>query len=241
MKRLGQIGMVLGIVVAMSSISMPAIAAEMVEHTIAVTGNGTGSAMPDHAKMNVDVQSNADKAQQAQTENTQKAAALKDALLAAGVAEEDIVSGTYWVSPNYIYKDTGEQVLTGYEAYQRFQVTTDEVDHVGELLQAAVKAGAYVDGSVSFYVEDTNALYHQALTAAVQNARVTANQTAQALGVTVSGIHSVVVEPSYQSYTVYGNSAMATAEESVADGAAAPEISYDDVEVDASVQILFQY
>ena len=128
-----------------------------------------------------------------------------------------------------------------YEAYQRFQVTTDEVDHVGELLQAAVKAGAYVDGSVSFYVEDTNALYHQALTAAVQNARVTANQTAQALGVTVSGIHSVVVEPSYQSYTVYGNSAMATAEESVADGAAAPEISYDDVEVDASVQILFQY
>ena len=35
--------------------------------------------------------------------------------------------------------------------------------------------------------------------------------------------------------------AMATAEESVADGAAAPEISYDDVEVHAPVQILFQY
>lgn len=221
-------------------------ATEPVQNTIQVTGNGRASAAPDHARMYVTVETKADTAQKAQSENAKKAEALVAALVADGVAKEDIISRSYYVTPEYSYEaETGKQTLEGYQAYQRFAVETADVDGVGELMQTAVGAGAYVDGSVSFFVEDTNALYQKALAAAMTNAKETADFTASAMGSTITGVYGVQVDQNYNSYaeaTASADAMRMNAEMTVEEKAGgAPEITYDDVEVSASVQVWYLF
>ncbi len=222
-----------------------AFGAEPVQNTIQVTGNGRASAAPDRASMSFAVETKASTAQKAQSENADKAEALIQALVADGVAKEDITSGSYYVTPEYSYApDTGKETLEGYRAYQRFTVETDDVDGVGALMQTAVQAGAYVDGNARFFVKDTNMLYQKALAAAITNAKQTADFTASSLGMRVTGVHSVQVDQNYNSYAEASTSASMApmnAKDAVAEETAVPEIRYDDVEVAASVQVFYVF
>ena len=222
-----------------------AFAAEPVQNTIQVTGNGRASATPDRASMYFSVETKADTAQKAQAENATKAETLVQALVADGVDKEDIISGSYYVTPEYFYEpETGKETLEGYRAYQRFTVETDDVDGVGALMQTAVNAGAYVDGNARFFVKDTNALYQKALAAAMTNAKQTADFTASSMGMQVTGVHSVQVDQNYNSYEeAVTSSSMApmNAKGAVAEDMAVPEIRYDDVEVNASVQVWYLF
>jgi uncharacterized protein YggE len=70
----------------------------------------------------------------------------------------------------------------------------NEVDRAGDLLDAALGAGANRIGGLRFGIRDTTALRQQALAEAAQSARARADALAATLGVRVVGIHSIAEE-----------------------------------------------
>ena len=63
---------------------------------------------------------------------------------------------------------------------------------MGEIVDAAVDAGATNIGGISFRVEDPGALEVQARDAAMADAKATADQLANAAGVSITGVVSIV-------------------------------------------------
>jgi uncharacterized protein YggE len=70
-------------------------------------------------------------------------------------------------------------------------VTVRDTDKLGELLDAAVSAGANSIYGISFYVEDQTAAASDARVEAVEDARTKADELASAAGMTVGPVVSI--------------------------------------------------
>jgi uncharacterized protein YggE len=66
-----------------------------------------------------------------------------------------------------------------------------DIAKTGSVLDESVKAGANTGGTVRFGIADDDELSKQALKNAVQDARGKADAMAAALGVTITGVHSI--------------------------------------------------
>lgn len=157
---------------------------------IQVVGSGVVHAKPDMAWLTVGVQTRAQTAQEAQNQNNQQMANVIAALKGKGIAEQDIQ--TTGVSLNPFYER--EQTVTGYIATNSVRVRVANIAAVGELLDAAIAAGANQAGGVQFGLSNEAPLHQQALAEATKDARAKADALAKAIGVTITGIEAVVEE-----------------------------------------------
>lgn len=161
--------------------------AEQPGHTITVNGTGKASTVPDRAGFTFGVNTKAKTATAASEANNSDMRKLIEALKTAGVPEEDIQTSQISLYPDY--SDSGD--LRGYEASNSVSVTVS-LAKAGDALQAAVGAGAnQVDGP-SLTKADTDKLYDDALRAAVADARSRAAVLADAAGVKVGEVVSIV-------------------------------------------------
>lgn len=158
---------------------------------ISVSGEGRAMARPDIAHVSVGVQTQAPTAQQAQADNNQQMQAVIDRVKALGIQDADI--RTSGISLHPIYGREQNQI-TGYQASNTVRVTVRDVNQSGQILDAAVTAGANLAGSITFGIQDDTQLRHQALQAAVQAARAKADALAQPLGLRVTSIIAVSEE-----------------------------------------------
>ena len=209
---------------------------------ITVNGRGMIEVDPDTAKIYADVETTADTSIEAQTENNEKADALKNAMLAAGIAEENIITESSYVSPERVYDDeTRQYITTGYTAYANISFATKDIDNAGKYMDTALEAGA-AGSSVSFYLEDTSVYYADALRQAVKAAENSAKTIAGACGVTIKGITAVnestsnyaVEEATANTTVMYEGS---TASDSAAKGRSV--IEYDKITINARVSITY--
>jgi uncharacterized protein YggE len=160
---------------------------QQVQRTVSVSGTGQVSATPDTAVVTVGVETQAPEASQAMSENNQKMSAVVSALEDAGVAAKDIQTQVIQLQPEYKQPSPGATTpvtptLVGYIATNLVQVRTQELDTLGELLDAAVQAGANRVQSISFEVSDSAALLDQAREAAWMDAQHKASQLAELAG-----------------------------------------------------------
>jgi|SRR5579862_62084 len=189
MTRLRYVLLISGVVLvaaAIAGVAQPSKggAANTSTTTITVSGNGTANATPDKASFDFGVTTNAATASEALSKNAQQAQAIIDALKNAGVDSSDIQTSEVSLWPQTSNDGT---TITGYQASNTVTVTAP-VAKSGDLVDAAVGAGANnVDGP-NLSVSDQSAAYAAATKQAVADAQSKAQAIASASGLTLGGI-----------------------------------------------------
>lgn len=205
---------------------------------LSVTGSGTVLVESDLAIVTVGVQETSKDVLEAQSTVNEKIAAIKQALLDAGVEESEINTDSINIYANYDYSDNTE-VIVGYTARNSLSVRTTDMDNVGSLIDAAFAAGANTLDNVQFTVQDDTQAREQALTMAVEDARRKADVLASAAGLQVASIERISEGgvSVYDSMRNYAADTVMAAEES---GGAGTLVQAALVSVDATVSMEFE-
>lgn len=153
-----------------------------------ITAQGTGSvtAVPDRATMSFGVETQGATARAALTANAEAMRRMLAALKAAGA--DDLKTQSVSLSPRYVDKGAVE----GYVATNTVSATVNELEQVGDIIDAAVDAGANQVYGPSLAREDQTELYREALKRAVAEARGNALAIASAANVSLGRVISVV-------------------------------------------------
>jgi len=156
--------------------------------TVTVPGVGRAAAAPDVATLQVGVVSRAEQAQVALDANEEAAAKVVAALRDAGVAEKDLQTTSFRVSPVQDYEKSSRQrgEIVAYEVSHRVRATVRELPKLGALLDAAVRAGANQVDGIAFEVDDPTPLEARARRAAMADARKRAEELAAAEGLGIA-------------------------------------------------------
>lgn len=154
-------------------------AGEPSAQTITVVGNGSVTTVPNRATFDFTVETRAKTALAALAQNANEARAVIAAVRNAGVAGADV--RTAQVSLTQVTSDDGGSIV-GYVASNTVTVLIRNLDEAGKVVDAAVGAGATGVAGPALAPADTDALYRQALTAAVAQARQKAEALAEAAG-----------------------------------------------------------
>ena len=155
---------------------------------ITVIGTGEVKGTPDQATIQLGVQSQAQTSSAALADNNTKMEALLAKLKELGVADKDIQTSNFSISPTY--GDDG-QTVTGYQVNNSASVVIRNIATTGELLDSVVAAGSNSIYGISFGIGDTKMLQGQARNAAITDAKAQAQAMAQAAGGSVGQILSI--------------------------------------------------
>jgi uncharacterized protein len=150
------------------------------ESGVFTSGDANVSKKPDTAFLYAGVESQQTTASAAQSDLAGKAAKLIARIKALGVADKDLNTGGYSVSPTY---SPGGETVNGYRASEQLQVTWHEVTTVGKALDAIVQEGGATNVGVSFGLADPKAAEAEARTLAIGDARSRAQAMASAAGI----------------------------------------------------------
>src|SRR5690606_35273998 len=88
---------------------------------------------------------------------------VAEAVMARGVKEGDLQTSVFQLTPEYNWTQERGQELVGYRATNTLSITTQDLDDVAGLIQAAVEAGANDLRGISFSVKDSAKLLEEAL------------------------------------------------------------------------------
>jgi uncharacterized protein YggE len=148
---------------------------------VVVTGHAEATIKADMAMVALAVQSNAPTAAEAGAQNAPKMAAVRRALVAAGISPDSITSTSYSVQPDY--DDDGNlRNPASYVATNAVHVRTRRLDQVGRIIDTALAAGANRVDAVNFSASSTEAARRRALADAIAAARADAEAMAAAGG-----------------------------------------------------------
>lgn len=162
--------------------------------TISVSGYAEIQATPDRAHVSAGVTTQTATAAQAVQQNTAAMRGLFDALRAAGVAEADIRTSGFHVSPVF---DEPKQPRTAprivaYQVGNTVHVLVREPGKLGEILDALIKGGANTLHGVYFSVARNEELQDRLRVDAVKDARRKAQQMAEAAGATLGPVTAIM-------------------------------------------------
>jgi uncharacterized protein YggE len=160
--------------------------------TISVTGSGTVTTEPDTATTTFGVVTQGATAQEAMARNSQEMAKVIDALKRAGIASKDLQ--TQYVSLDPRYDNQGREVV-GYTASNSVAAIVRDLERAGNVIDAAVTAGANTVSGPSLSRDDQSKLYNDALERAVADAKAKAEVLARAAGVSVGAVQSMTENP----------------------------------------------
>lgn len=158
--------------------------------TITVTGDGKVSATPDIASLSFGVQTGRRaSAKEALAVLSKQMNAAFDAVKKEGIAEKDISTEQFSLSPVYDWSNN-RQNLIGYEANQWLRVKVRDLDKVADVLTAATNAGANQAGNVDFTIDDPEKAMADAREKAIERAKDRAETLAKQLGLKLGAITS---------------------------------------------------
>jgi uncharacterized protein len=158
------------------------------DRTVTVSGTATIRAMPDEAVVSLGVQTEADSADAAMSQNATKMSAVIGAILEAGVPREDIATTNVSLYPSY---GADGSAVTGYVAGNQVDATVRDLRDVGRLIDSAVDAGANSVNGITFRLSDDNEGLDEALRGAVDDARAKAEVLADAAGAGLGQVVSI--------------------------------------------------
>ena len=159
--------------------------------SITARGLGTVTGTPDTVTVILGVQTRGQSAKGALDANNGKATALIDVLKSKGVAAADLQTSQLSINPTY---DSATGRIIGYEVANQVTATLRDIGGAGELIDAAVEAtgDAVRVQQLGFSIGDDSASRAQARINAVQQAQAQAKQMADAAGVKLGRIRSII-------------------------------------------------
>ena len=173
-------------------LAAPAAFADATPRTLTVNGTGEVRAAPDQAQLSTGVVTQATTAAAALVANSRAMTAVFDTLKRAGIAEKNIQTSNFSVSPQYASgKPGGPSHISGYQVSNTVTVMVDKLDKVGPALDALVAAGSNQIDGPSFSIADPKPLLAKAREEAVKDATARAQTLAAASGVALGPIVSI--------------------------------------------------
>jgi uncharacterized protein len=169
----GITGLVLGLAVA---IMLPTIAqesspnpgTEASDRTVSTNGIAIVRSAPDEALVTLGVHTDAASAEEAMQGNADRMGDVVQALMEAGLDRNDLATATISLYPRW--NDTGSEIV-GFTAENQITATVTNMDRVGAIIDAGVRAGANLAGGITFRVSNGNEAADRALTEAVADAK----------------------------------------------------------------------
>lgn len=162
-------------------------------------GEGVVRVAPDRAFVTIAAESRAASPRDAQRRNTEAMGAVQQGLKTLGLPADVVRTLAYDLQPEFNYV-SGRQVLKGYVARNAIEVRVDQIERVGEVIEAGVSSGATSIRDIRFDLKARDAAERDALRLAVVDARARAEAVAAGAGRTFDRIVRVeeqgaVVEP----------------------------------------------
>jgi len=164
---------------------------------ITVVGQGEVSLKPDIAQVNVGAEAAAETVSEAKAEVDSRMEAILAALEEMGIAEKDIQTSQYniYYEQEPVFGPAREEPSSAagglYRVSNMLNVTIREIERVGEVVDAAVEAGANRMYGVSFTVSETVEWESEAREKAMADARARAEELAGLAEVTLGEVLSV--------------------------------------------------
>jgi uncharacterized protein YggE len=155
---------------------------------IAVTGTGKVVVVPDIASITLAVVTDGSTAAQALEENNAAMRRLFKLLGDLGIAERDVQTSHFGVTPRYHQVKDQPPVLVGYTVTNQVTIRVRKLGDTGKVLDSLVKAGANQVSSITFAVADPEKQLDQARALAMANARKKAEKYAAAAGAAVGKV-----------------------------------------------------
>jgi uncharacterized protein len=167
-----------------------------IPRTVTVSGQGIVQIQPDQAFVVLGVQTQADTASEALTQNNTQIEALVNTLRTAGIQARDIQTRTLRLQPQYKEVPPGQQdrlagEIIGYVAINTVEIQIRQVANVGTILDRAVAAGGNTIESIRFDVSDSSNVVDQARQAAMNDANQKATQLAQLAGAELGNVITI--------------------------------------------------
>jgi uncharacterized protein YggE len=138
---------------------------------INVSGNGKVIYVPDVGYVTVGVVGEGKTAAEAWEKNRLKVEKIFEALKKLGLEPRDMQTSGLNISPKYLTRPNHQPELIGYTVSYDLKVTVRKLDHMGEVLDQIVQAGANRNMNISFGCSDYDKLLDEARAKAVADAR----------------------------------------------------------------------
>jgi len=157
-----------------------------------VNGEGKVSVAPDIAKVDFGIQQNGSSLKQVQDAVNTKSKTLTNALKKLGIADGDIKTTSYNLSPQYDYSNASPRI-TGYQVSINYEVTVKNFDILNDVFTNATANGANIAGGINFDLSDSlkKQKTQEARDIAVNEAKDEATGLAKSAGVTLGKIVNV--------------------------------------------------
>jgi uncharacterized protein YggE len=215
--------------------------------TITVNGTGEATLPPDVANISFTVQNTAAAVSDAQAATTKQANAAIAFVKGQGVADKDITTTSYDITPQYSYQNpcgggvmcpiySGSTKVTGYEVSETIQVTMHNLTAVGALLGGLGKLSVQNISGPDFALDDPTAGYDAARANAITNAKTQASLLAKQLGINLGKIVNFSESSGNYPTPVYSMSEGAV----TSNAAATPTVPAGENTYNASVSITYE-
>lgn len=215
--------------------------------TITVQGQGRAMLPPDVARISFTVQNTSATVADAQAATTKQVDAAIAFVKEQGVAEKDVRTFSYNISPQYSYPNpcTAGAVcpeysraprITGYQVSESIQVTMRDLAKVGDMLGGLGKLEVQNVNGPDFALDDSTAGYDAARADAIAKAKAQADLLAKELGVRLGKIVNFSESSGGYPYPMmaYGMGGMAESK------ASAPSVPAGENTYTASVSVTYE-
>lgn len=207
--------------------------------TIAVSGTGEATVVPDRARLSIGVQTQAGTAAEASQRNATLQQAVIAAIRGRGVPADQITTSGYNVFPEQTYDQATRRTrITGYNVQNTVTVELRDVTQVGPVLDAVLARGANLVSSLELYSSQAEAVRRRALANAVERARADAEAMAAAAGGRLGPLVELTSEISGPPRPMYR---MAATRMAAAQAEADTPVSGGTQTVNATVQARYQF
>jgi uncharacterized protein len=169
-----------------------ATAAETPLRLVSVTGSGEVKAQPDMAYVTLGVESRRPTLAEARTEVNLAVERILALTRELKIDPKQVDSTRLQVQPDYRWDEkSSQQVLLGYVVSRQIEVEVRDLDRLGTLLEKSVSAGVNQLGEARLDSSRRKELEREALTRAVEDARLNADALARAAGARLGPVQSL--------------------------------------------------
>jgi uncharacterized protein YggE len=212
---------------------------KITKNTITVTGNGSIKILPDEVSVNISVQTEKPTTQEAVDENSKISKEVISQIEKINAENLKIESTGYELYPVYDYSSEDKPPkIYAYRVINTINASTTDLEIIGEIIATATETGATDISSIGFDITDETRreAKNNALAEATQDASEKANAISNAMGLVIDSVLYItegevyipVMEP-------FGLG------EAKAEGVAPPQILPRELEVTASVNIVYLF
>lgn len=210
---------------------------EDVRH-ISTMGYGEVKVQPDQALIQVTAKAQHRTSVQAHEEVNKLVSNYLATLLKQGISKKDIVAASIHMQPRYEHRSSSGSQFVGYEASRNIQITLNELQKIGDILDLAVNSGIETINTIQYRSSEEDKIKLQAHKLAIADSQQKAARLAQAYDAKLGPIRSI---------NYFGNSLELSPREMAADSgmammrvAASPAVYLpDEITFSDQIQVVF--